>query len=329
MRNGFTALIGVGLVLLGLSGAAQAADKIKAVASFSILGDMVRNVGGDRVEVTTLVGPNGDAHVFSPTPADAKKLAGADVFFVNGLGFEGWMQRLEKSAGFKGTTVVASKGVKPLKMEGEHRHDEADDDDYDEHAKGEDRDEDHEEQAGEHHHHADTDPHAWQSLENGEIYVANIRDGLIAADPAGKAVYEANAAKYRAALKEEDKAVKAAIATLPPKRRRIITSHDAFGFFADAYGLEVIAPEGVSTESEASAQDVARIIRQIREEHIPAVFLENVTDRRLLDQIAGETGAKTGGTLYSDALSDSDGPAPTYLDVFRHNVGTLTAALSS
>jgi zinc/manganese transport system substrate-binding protein len=316
MRNRVVALIGAGLVLLGLSGAAQAADKIKAVASFSILGDMVRNVGGDRVEVTTLVGPNGDAHVFSPTPADAKKLAGADIFFVNGLGFEGWMQRLEKSSGFTGATVVASKGVKPLKMENENHHDEADDD--------------HEEHAGEHrHHHGDTDPHAWQSLTDGEIYVANIRDGLIAADPASKAVYEANAAKYLASLKEEDKAVKAAIGTLSPERRRIITSHDAFGYFADAYGLELIAPEGASTEGQASAQDVAKIIRQIREEKIPAVFLENVTDRRLLDQIAAETGAKIGGTLYSDALSDSDGPAPTYLDMFRHNVGTLTAALSS
>jgi zinc/manganese transport system substrate-binding protein len=314
------------LVLLGLSGGSHAGDKLKAVVSFSVLGDMVKEVGGDRVEVTTLVGPNGDAHVFSPTPADAKMLASADVFFVNGLGFEGWMERLEKSSGFKGTTMVASKGVTPLTMSeeeghhhGEHAADE-DDHDHDEHAKGEDHDEDGDVVA---------DPHAWQSLANGKIYVANIRDGLIAADPDGKAVYEANAAKYLAAIGKEDEAVKQAIASLPPAHRRIITSHDAFGYFANAYGLEVIAPEGVSTESEASAQDVAKIIRQIREEHIPAVFLENVTDRRLLDQIAKETGAKIGGVLYSDALSDADGPAPTYLDMFRHNIGTLTAALSS
>jgi zinc/manganese transport system substrate-binding protein len=301
MRNRFIALIGAAIWLLGLSGAAHAADKVKAVASFSILGDMVKQIGGDRVEVTTLVGPNGDAHVFSPTPADAKMLAGAQVFFVNGLGFEGWMERLEKSSGFKGETVVASKGVKPLAMV------------MDEGGTSE----------------AVVDPHAWQSLANGKIYVANIRDGLIKADPAGKAVYEANAEKYLAAIDKEDKAVKAAIASLPPARRRIITSHDAFGYFADAYGIEIIAPEGVSTESEASAQDVARIIRQIRAEHIPAVFLENVTDRRLLDQISRETGAKIGGVLYSDALSDKDGPAPTYLDMFRNNAAALTAALAS
>jgi zinc/manganese transport system substrate-binding protein len=311
------------LLLLGLAGGASAAERVKAVASFSILGDMVRQVGGDRVDVVTLVKHDADAHVFSPTPADAKTLAGADIFFVNGLGFEGWMERLEKSSGFKGDTVVVSKGVKPLTMgeEGHHHGDEAaDEHDHDEHAEADDAD---------HDEHEVTDPHAWQDLANGKIYVANIRDGLIAADPEGKAIYEANAAKYLEAVVKEEKAVKEAIATLAPERRKIITSHDAFGYFAAAYGLKIIAPEGVSTESEASAQDVAKIIRQIKEEKIPAVFLENVTDHRLLDQIARETGAKIGGTLYSDALSGPDGPAPTYLDMFRHNVGTIAAALSS
>jgi zinc/manganese transport system substrate-binding protein len=301
MRNRFIAVLAAVFVLLGVPGDSHAAGKVKAVASFSILGDMVKQVGGDRVEVSTLVGPNGDAHVFSPTPADAKMLAGADIFFINGLGFEGWMERLENASGFKGALVVASGGVMPLKMT--------------------------EEEGG--HEAVVADPHAWQNLFNGKIYVANIRDALIAADPDGKAVYEANAARYSAAIDAEDKAVKEAIANLPPARRKIITSHDAFGYFANAYGLEVISPEGVSTESEASAQDVAKIIRQIRAEHIPAVFIENVTDRRLLDQIASETGAKIGGVLYSDALSPPDGPAPTYLGMFRHNVGALTAALSS
>ncbi|MGI8723957.1 MAG: metal ABC transporter substrate-binding protein [Methyloceanibacter sp.] len=310
-------LIRFGLVLavvLGVASGSQAADaKVKAVASFSIVDDMVKNVGGDRVEVITLVGPDGDAHVFSPTPTDAKALAQADIFFVNGLGFEGWMQRLETSSGFKGAVVVASTGVKPIEMHEEgHHHDDEDDD------KGEDHDAE-----------EVSDPHAWQSLANGKLYVANIRDGLIAVDPAGRAIYEANAAKYLDAIAKEETDVKAAIAKLAPERRRIITSHDAFGYFASAYGLEVIAPEGVSTESEASAQDVAKIIRQIRAEKIPAVFLENISDRRLLDQIASETGAKIGGTLYSDALSPPDGPAPTYLDMFRHNVGALAAALSS
>jgi zinc/manganese transport system substrate-binding protein len=287
------------LPLLGLTGGAEAVDKVKAVASFSILGDMVKQVGGDRVDVVTLVGPNGDAHVFSPTPADAKTLAGAQLFFVNGLGFEGWMERLEKSSGFKGRLVVASTGVKPRSMV--------------------------EEEGGTPE--TITDPHAWQDLANGKLYVANIRDGLIAADPDGKAVYEANAAKYLDAIAAEEAAVKEAIASLPPARRKIITSHDAFGYFGAAYGLEIIAPGGVSTESEASAQDVAKIIRQIKAENIPAVFLENVTDHRLLDQIARETGAKIGGTLYSDALSEPGGPAPTYIDMMRHNIRELSKAL--
>jgi zinc/manganese transport system substrate-binding protein len=302
MKCRFVVQIGIALALLfGISGAAHAADTVKAVASFSILGDMVRQVGGDRVEVITLVGPDGDAHVYEPTPADAKNLAASQILFTNGLGFEGWMDRLEKSSGFEGKVVVASTGVSPRTMI--------------------------EEEGGAEE--TITDPHAWQSLANGKLYVANIRDGLIAADPAGRATYEANAAKYLDEIAREESKVKAKLATLPKDRRKLITSHDAFGYFGAAYGLEIVAPEGVSTESEASAQDVAKIIRQIKAEHIPAVFMENITDHRLLDQIARETGAKIGGELYTDALSPPDGPAPTYLDMFRHNVGALTAALSS
>lgn len=327
MKHRVLMQIGLALILLlGLAGGSEAADKVKAVASFSILGDMIGQVGGDRVEVVTLVGPDGDAHVFSPTPADAKTLAGADVFFVNGLGFEGWLQRLEKASGFKGTVVVASDGVKALTMEEEgHHHGEEDHEEHADHAKGHNDDEDEEEDDEE----EVPDPHAWQDLANGKIYVTNIRDGLIAADPEGRATYEANAAKYLDAIAKEDAAVRAALSALPEARRKIITSHDAFNYFGNAYELEIIAPEGVSTESEASAQDVAKIIRQIKADKIPAVFVENIADRRLLDQIARETGAKIGGTLYSDALSGPDGPAPTYLGMFRHNVGALTSALSS
>ena len=216
--------------------------------------------------------------------------------------------------------MVASKGVKPLTMSEEEGH---------HHAEGTEAEEEHEEHARGEIEEQVTDPHAWQDLANGKLYVANIRDGLIAADPEGKATYEANATKYLDALAKEEAVVKEAIGKLPPERRRIITSHDAFGYFGAAYGVEIIAPEGVSTESEASAQDVAKIIRQIKAEKIPAVFLENVTDHRLLDQIAKETGAKIGGMLYSDALSEPEGAAPTYLDMFRHNIGMLTAALSS
>ncbi len=290
------------LVLPGASiGAAWAADTIKVAASFSVLGDMVKQVGGDRVEVKSFVGPNGDAHVYEPTPGDAKTLADAAVLVVNGFGLEGWMSRLQKSSGFKGNVVTATNGIKSRQM------------DEEEHGKTR----------------KITDPHAWQSLANGKIYVANIRDALIAADPAGKDTYTANATKFLAAIDAMEQQVKDAVAKLPQARRKIITTHDAFGYFGAAYGFEFIAPQGVSTESEASARDVAKIIRQIKAEKIPAVFLENVTDHRLLDQIARETGAKIGGTLYSDALSEPNGPAGTYLDMFRNNIEALSTALSS
>ena len=289
------------LPLLIGSGVANAADKIKVATSFSILGDMAKQIGGDRAQVTSFVGPNGDAHVYEPTPGDAKTLADAAILVVNGLGLEGWMSRLEKSSGFKGTLVTATKGIKTRQME-EEEH-------------GATR--------------KITDPHAWQSLANGKVYVQNIRDALMAADPAGKETYETNANKFLADIDDVEKLVRASIAKLPPAHRKIITTHDAFGYFGATYGMEFIAPEGVSTDSEASAKDVAKIIRQIKAEKVPAVFLENVTDHRLLDQIARETGAKLGGTLYSDALSDASGPAATYLDMFRHNIRTLTAALSS
>ncbi len=282
-----------------LAAAQSAARKITAVATFSILGDLVRNVGGDRVDVGTLVGPNGDVHVFSPTPADAKTLAVADIVFVNGLGLEGWMTRLIQASGSKAPTIVATKGITPRRMVDEN--DAA---------------------------RRKIDPHAWQSVANAKVYVANIRDGLDAVDPAGKATYDANAAAYLAKLDDLDAEVRAAIARIPPARRKVITTHDAFGYFGDAYGIAFIAPEGVSTEAEPSARDMANIIAQIRKQNIPAVFLENVTNPRLMDQIARETGATIGGTLYSDALSAPGGAAGTYIDMMRHNVRALTKALA-
>jgi zinc/manganese transport system substrate-binding protein len=278
---------------------AKAQDKVKTIATFSILGDLVRNVGGDRIEVTTLVGPNGDAHVYTPTPTDAKNIAAAKVVFVNGLGLEGWMTRLVEAAGGKAQTVVASIGVKPLKMEDEHKPG-----------------------------HMMTDPHAWQSVANAKIYVGNIRDGLIAADPAGKSTYDANAARYLASLDALEAEVNSTIANIPQERRRIITTHDAFGYFGTAYGMEFISPEGVSTESEASAKDVAKIIAQIRRQKIPAVFMENISDPRLMQQIARESGARIGGTLYSDALSDAKGPAASYIDMMHNNIREFGAALT-
>jgi zinc/manganese transport system substrate-binding protein len=277
---------------------AQDTTKIKAVATISILGDLVRNVGGDRLEVSTLVGSNGDAHVYSPTPDDARKLAAAKIVFVNGLGLEGWMTRLVTASGTKAPMVVVTKGIAPRRMAAEG---------------GSGR--------------IVLDPHAWQSVADAKIYVANIRDGLAAIDPAGKPTYEANAQAYLGKLEELDNEVRAAIDRIPADRRKVITTHDAFGYFGAAYGMTFIAPQGVSTEAEPSAQDVAKIITQIRKQKIPAVFLENVNDPRLMDQIARETGAAIGGTLYSDALSEPDGPAGTYIDMMRHNVREFTKAL--
>ena len=298
-RNVLTLLAAIVLGVCGFAASAQ--DKPKVVATFSILADLANNVGGDRVEVATLVGPDGDAHVYSPTPADGRRLAEAKLVVANGLKLEGWMGRLIKSSGTAAPVVEAAKGVQPLKAE-EHGHD---------------------------HGHADVDPHAWQSVANVKRYVTNIRDGLIAADPAGRAAYEANAAAYLEKLDALDKDVRAAIDAIPRDRRKIITSHDAFGYFQKAYGVTFVAPQGVSTEAEASAKDVARIIQQIRREKIPAVFLENVSDPRLVERIAKESGAKIGGRLYSDALSGQDGPAGTYIDMMRHNIRALSAALSS
>ncbi|MDQ0304055.1 metal ABC transporter substrate-binding protein [Ancylobacter polymorphus] len=314
--------LGLSLPLALPAAAQEAAKKIPVVASFSILGDFVKEVGGDRVSVTTLVGPNGDAHVFQPAPADAKKVASAQIVFVNGLGFEGWIDRLVKASGTKAEIVVATKGITPREM--------ADEDEDDHAAQGhKDHDHDHAKKGEHDHDHGGTDPHAWQSVANAEIYVANIRDALIAADPAGKAAYEANASAYTAKLEALDAQVKAAMAAIPESRRRIITSHDAFGYFGAAYGVEFIAPQGVSTESEASAKDVARIIRQIKAENIPAVFMENISDPRLVKRIAKETQAKIGGELFSDALSDDKGPASTYIDMMKNNITQLSSALSS
>lgn len=301
------------LALLPLSAFAQ--DKLPVVASFSILGDMVAQVGGDRVAVTTLVGADGDGHVYQPTPADAQAVGAARLVVVNGLAFEGWFDRLIDAAEYKGVVVIASDGITPRAMATE-----------DGPAEGEavaEADHDHGD-----HDHGDFDPHAWQDLGNARIYVANIARGLTEADPDGAETYAANAAAYIAQIETVETEVRAAIAALPADRRTIVTSHDAFGYFVAAYGMNFLAPQGVNTEAEASAADVAALITQIRDQSIGAVFVENISDPRLLEQITAETGAKAGGTLYSDALS-AGAPADTYLNMFRHNIATLTAALGS
>ena len=307
-RRALVAGLAFGLAMATAPFGAFAQDKLPVVASFSILGDFARQVGGDRISVTTLVGPDGDAHVYSPTPADAKTMAAAKLVLVNGLHFEGWLPRLVKSSGTKATMAEATKGITPLEA----------DDDHDEKGKG-----------GHTHAHGHDDPHAWQSVANAKLYVANVRDALSAADPAGKASYEANATAYLAELDKLEVEVKAAIARIPAERRKAITTHDAFGYFVKAYGIAFIAPQGVSTEAEASARDVARIIRQVKAQKIPAVFLENVTNPRLVEQIARESGAKVGGRLYSDALSAETGPAGTYIRMMKHTISEIEKALAA
>ncbi len=271
----------------------HAHDKINVVASFSIPGDFARNVGGERVAVTTLVGANSDVHVYTPAPADAKKISEARLVIVSGLGLEGWLPRLVQSSGGRAAIVTATDGIAPRRLGSE------------------------------------ADPHAWQSVANAKIYVVNIRDALEAADPAGAAVYRANADAYLAKLDALDREVREAVAQIPQSRRKVISSHDAFGYFAAAYGIAFIAPQGVSTESEPSARDIAAIITQIRTGKIPAVFLENISDPRLMRRISAETGVRIGGTLYSDGLTAENGDATTYIDMVRHNIKALTSALTN
>ena len=349
------------LLALSLSAPAiaQSDRPTPVVATFSILGDMVKRIGGEHIAVTTLVGPNADAHVYQPTPTDARAVSEATILVVNGLQFEGWLDRLIDASDFDGMRVVATEGIEPIASDDEHDqgdnldvhaeeaghdhdHDDQaeaghdDDHDHDEHAEAaaHDHDDEHDDKAHaeaghDHHDHGAFDPHAWQSLDNAADYVDNITAALAQADPANAADFYQNRAAFIAEIEALDAEIREIVAALPAERRIVVTSHDAFQYFGGEYGLTFIAPQGLSTESEASAKDVARLIQQIRERGIRAVFVENIGDARLLEQIANETGATIGGTLYPDALSGPDGPAPTYLDMMRHNAMTLAQALAS
>jgi len=280
--------------LSGFSVLAQARP-LEAVASFTVIADMVQNVGRERVHVTSLIGPNGDPHVYEPTPADAQALKKADVAFVSGLHLEGWMDRLIKASGYKGEPVVLSTGIKTRSMEEDGQR--------------------------------ITDPHAWNSAANAQIYVRNIVAALQKVDPQGANVYQANGERYSAQLKALDSYARAQIQNIPASQRKVLTSHDAFGYFGDAYGVTFLSPLGFSTESEASAADVGKLIRQIKAEHVSAYFFENSGDPRLVKQIADASGAKPGGELYVEALSRADGPAGNYVQMFRYNVDAMVKAM--
>ena len=267
------------------------------VATFSILGDLVAQVGGDLVELAVLVGPDTDAHTYLPRPADARRLAEAQMLVSNGLGFEGWIDRLAKAAPFKGRAIVATAGVPTI-------------------AAGH----------GPSHSHG-PDSHCWQDVERSRRYVANIAAGLAAADGSNAAHYRECARAYDQRLTELDRWIKAEIAKVPVHQRKVITGHDSFAYFANAYGVQFKAPRGYSTESQPSAKDVATLIRQVREQKIKALFVENMTNPALVEQIARESGGVVGPRLYSDALSPPDGPAPTYEAMMRHNVAALVTGM--
>ena len=274
---------------------AHAASPLAVVASFSILADMVRRVGGDAVTVASLVPADTDAHVHQPTAADSRALADAAVFAENGLGLEGWMARLTGAAGFKGTRIVAAKGVKPRMMrEGAV---------------------------------TSLDPHAWQDPRNGVLYARTIAEGLAAADPPRAEAFRANAARYAAEIDDTDAWIVRQFAPIPPAARKIITTHDAFGYYGARYGIAFLAAQGLSTEAEPSAKGIAALIRQIRQEKVRTVFLENMTDPRLAKMLARETGATLSGPLFSDALSPPGGPAPDYLTMLRYNTMLFARAL--
>lgn len=269
------------------------ADDMKVVASFSILGDMVAQVVGDHADVTTIVGPDADAHVYQPSVADARAVAEADVIFVNGMGFETWSDTLIAESGTEGTVYVATEGVTPVFVDGE------------------------------------IDPHAWNALTNGVVYVQNIADAMSEAMPDHATEFQANAASYISTLYALHADTLQRLAALPEDRRTVVTAHDAFGYLADAYGMNFIAPIGIDTEAEPSAQELASLITQIREDGVAALFVENISSPALVQQIADETGLEIGGQLFSDALSERGGPATSYLAMFEHNLGQLLAALES
>lgn len=312
---GFTLMLAI--LVSGYAGPARAAEKLKVVTTFTILADMVRNVGGEDVTVASLVGPDGDAHVYQPSPADAQLLSQADVVVTNGLSFEGWIDRLVKASGRRGPVIVASQGAASLKAPASQSH-----------AHG---------GAGQggrsghhhHHHHGGLDPHAWQDLAVGRVYVKNIAQALAAADPARADRHRARAEAYDKQIEALDRDVRARFAAIPADRRKVITTHDAFQYYGRAYGVAFRAAAGLSTESEPSAASVAALIRQMKREKIRAVFVENITNDRLLQQIAREADAAIGGKLYSDSLSGPDGPASNYLDMIRQNTSELIKAFSS
>ena len=324
----------IAAVFLVAAPGARAAP-LDVVASFSILADMVREIGGERVQVTALVGPNEDSHVFVPRPSHARLVAEADLVVVNGLGFEGWIDRLVAASASAATIVVATATIETGDDDGHGDHDDhghSDHDgnghsDHDDHGHNGHDDNGHSDHDDHGHDHHGVDPHLWQDAAHARAYVDTIGAALAAADPEGRAFYEANARRYDAVLAALDREIREALADVPSERRLVLTPHDAFGHFERAYGIVFLAPQGLSTVDEPSAAETVALARQLREGRIAAVFYENIADNRLVERIAAEAGIAVAGTLYTDALSGPDGPAASYVAMMRHNATVLREAL--
>ena len=323
----------------GLSTAALATEKVKVITSFSVLGDIVQEIGGDKIALTTLVTENGDTHAFKPSPKDVRGVSKADLIVINGLGFEGWLPRLIEASHFDGMQVIASNGIKALDGHDEHKDHDADHDEYKDHDADhdghKDHDADHDEhkdhdEAKDHDEHKDhdgIDPHAWHSIRSIQIYAANIRKGLTKVDPKNSTYYTANFNAYLLKLKALDNDIQMMFDTVPVIQRKVIVPHNAFAYFARDYGIGFHALQGTSTDSEASAADIAAVIDQIRDNNIKAIFIENVTDNRLIKQISEDTKVTVAGKLYSDALSGKNEQASTYLQMMEYNATTIYNAI--
>lgn len=282
-------------LVLACSSQAALAKNINVVTSFTVLADMAKQVGGEHVTVKSLVGPNGDPHSYEPSPQDSVALSKAYVVIVSGLGMEGWMDRLVSASGYKGKVIVASEGISTRSMTEDGKQ--------------------------------ITDPHAWNSAENGAIYAQNIAKALVAADPQDATAIQDSGSEYVTRLKLLDSWAKTRFESIPKSKRKVLTSHDAFGYFGQEYGVTFLAPVGFSTEAEANASDVATLIKQLKNQHIKTYFIENQTDPRLVKQIASASGAQPGGELYPEALSAASGPASTYEMAFKHNVDTIANSM--
>ena len=278
------------LCLVFLTNTANASDSIRVVTSFSILEDLVKELGGEHVNVVNLVGRNSDAHMYQPKPSDGVAIAQADLVVFNGLEFEGWISRLIKNSGYKNRQLVASEGVDVIEN-------------------------------GE-----EIDPHAWQSFHNIRVYIQNITRTLTMLRPEHASKFEQRQKLYLQTLDAVEKDITDQLSKIPNNNRDVVTSHDAFGYLGREFNIQFLSPVGVSIDVEASAEDVAAVIDQIRQQQAAALFVENINNPRLLQRIADETGVGVGGRLYSDALSEEGGPASTYINMMRHNIESLIIA---